>query len=55
LDLKIDGISNVIEKGFQARIAVAFGGLFGAFGEPGQKRQNLIRDYRLQFPVTKFV
>jgi len=32
LDLKIDGISNVIEKGFEAGIAVALGGLIIAFG-----------------------
>jgi hypothetical protein len=37
LELKIDGISDVIEKGFEAGIAVSFSGLFGPLGEPGQK------------------
>jgi len=55
LDFKIDGIANVIEKGFEARIAVVFGGLFGTFGEPGQKRQDLIRSDGLQVLVAKFV
>jgi hypothetical protein len=37
LKLKIDGISDIIEKGLEAGIAIAFSGLFGSFGEPGQK------------------
>jgi hypothetical protein len=37
LDLKIDGVANVIEKCFETGIAVAFGGLFGSFSETGQK------------------
>ena len=37
LDLKINSVTDVVEKGFKARIAVSFGGLFGSFGEPGQK------------------
>jgi hypothetical protein len=37
LELKIYGISDVIEKGLEAGAAVSFGGLFGSFGEPGQK------------------
>jgi hypothetical protein len=37
LDLKIDGVADVIEKGFETGVAVAFGGLFGSLGESGQK------------------
>jgi hypothetical protein len=37
LEIKIDGISDVIEKGFEAGIAIAFSGLLGPLGEPGQK------------------
>jgi hypothetical protein len=37
LDLKIDGVADVIEKGFETGVAVALGGLFGSFGESGQK------------------
>jgi hypothetical protein len=54
LDLKIDGVANVIEKGFETGIAVALGSLFGAFGESGQKRKDLIWGDGFQFPVTKF-
>ncbi len=32
LDLKIDSISDVIEKGFETGVAVAFGGFFGSLG-----------------------
>ena len=35
VDFVIDGISDVIEKGFEAGVAVAFGGLFGSFSESG--------------------
>jgi hypothetical protein len=55
LDLKVDGISDVIEEGLEARIAVSFGGLFGSFGESGQKGQNFIRGDGFQFPVTEFI
>jgi len=55
LDFKIDGISDVIEKGFEARVTIAFSGLFVSFSEPGQKRQNLIRGDGFQFSFTKFV
>jgi hypothetical protein len=37
LNLKVDGVANVIEKGFEAGVTVALGGLIVAFGEPGQK------------------
>jgi hypothetical protein len=37
LDLKINSVADVIEKCFEAGVTVAFGGLFGAFGESGQK------------------
>jgi hypothetical protein len=33
----MDGISDVIEKGFEAGVAIAFSGLFGSFGASGQK------------------
>jgi len=55
LDLKINGISDVIEKGFEARVTIAFSGLLGSFSEPGQKGQDFIRGDGFQFPVTKFV
>ncbi len=45
VNLIVDGISDVIEKGFEAGIAIAFGGLFGSFGELGEKGKNLIRGY----------
>jgi hypothetical protein len=35
LDLKVDGIANVIEKCFKAGVAIALGGLIVAFCEPG--------------------
>jgi hypothetical protein len=35
VQLEINGIFNVIEKSFEAGVTVAFGGLFGTFGEPG--------------------
>jgi len=54
LDLKINSVADVIEKGFETGIAVSFGGLFGSFGEPGQKGKNLIRGDGFQSPVTKF-
>jgi hypothetical protein len=38
MDLVINGISDVIEKGFEVGIAISFCGLFSSFGEPGQKR-----------------
>jgi hypothetical protein len=50
LDLKIDGVANVIEKGLEAGIAVAFGGLFGAFCKLGQKGQDLIGDDGFNLP-----
>jgi hypothetical protein len=53
-DLKIDSVSNVIEKGLETGIAVSFGGLFVSFSEAGQKGQNFIRSDGFQFPVTKF-
>jgi hypothetical protein len=37
LDLKIDGVADVIEKGFETGVAVSFGGLFGSLGESCQK------------------
>jgi hypothetical protein len=35
VQLEINGIFDVIEKGFEAGVTVALGGLLGAFGEPG--------------------
>jgi hypothetical protein len=37
VDLEINEVSDIIETGFEAGVTVAFGGLFGSFGEPGQK------------------
>jgi len=37
LDLKIDGVADVIEKCFEAGVAVTLGGLIIALGESGQK------------------
>jgi len=55
LDLKIDGVADVIEKGFETGVAVAFGGLSVSFSEPGQKGQDFIWGDGFQFSVTKFV
>jgi hypothetical protein len=55
LDLKINGVTNVIEKGFEAGVTIALGGLIVAFGEPGQKGKNLIRGDGFQISFTKFV
>jgi hypothetical protein len=55
LDLKIDGVANVIEKGFEAGVTIAFCGLFVSFSKAGQKRKNFIWGDRFQFPVTKFI
>ena len=53
-DLKINGVSNIVEKGFEAGIAISFGCSFGSFGEPGQKGKNLIRGDGFQISFTKF-
>jgi hypothetical protein len=37
LEVRIDGIFEVIEKGFEAGITVSFGGLFGSISELGEK------------------
>lgn len=55
LDLKIDGVADVIEKCFETGVAVSFGGLFVSFGESGQKGQDFIRGDGFQFSVTKLV
>jgi hypothetical protein len=55
LDLKIDCVLNVIEKGFETGVTVAFGGLFGSFGESGQKGEDFIRGDGFQFSATKFI
>jgi hypothetical protein len=44
LEVRINGIFDVIEKGFEAGISVSFGGLFGSVSELGQKRKNLVWD-----------
>jgi len=54
LDLKIDCVEDIIEKGLETGIAVSFGGLFCTFCESGQKRQDLIRGDGLQVSITKF-
>jgi hypothetical protein len=55
LDLKINSVADVIEKGLETGIAVSFGGLIVAFGEPGQKGKNLIWGDGFQFSLSKFV
>jgi hypothetical protein len=55
LDLKIDGVADLIEKCFEARVAVALGSLIVAFGESGQKGKNLIRCDGFQLSFAKFV
>jgi hypothetical protein len=55
LGLEINSVADVVEKGFKARIAISFGGLFGALGYAGQKGQDFIWGDRFQFPVTKFL
>jgi hypothetical protein len=40
-DLKVASVADVIEKGFEARVTIALGGLIVAFGESGQKGKNL--------------
>ena len=54
-NLKVDCVANVIEKCFEAGVSIALGGLIIAFGEPGQKRKNLIRGDGFQISFTKFV
>jgi hypothetical protein len=55
LDLKINSVADVIEKGLETGIAVSFGGLFGSFSKAGQKRKNFIRNDGFQFSATKFL
>jgi len=55
LDLKIDAVADVIEKGFETGVAVAFCGLLVSFSEPGQKGQDFIWCDGYQFSVAKFV
>jgi hypothetical protein len=55
LDLVIDGVANIIKKGFKAGITVAFGGLFGSLCELGQEGQDLIRSDTFEFIVTEFI
>jgi len=42
LQVGINRVFDVIEKGFEAGITVAFGGLFGSVSELGQKGKDLI-------------
>ncbi len=55
MNVKIDGVADVIEKGFDAGITVALGGLLGALGELDQKGQNLIRSDGFYFQTTKLI
>ena len=55
MEVGIDRVFDVIEKGFEAGVAVPFSGLIVAFGEPGQKGKNLIRGDGFQISITKFV
>ena len=49
LDLKIESISNVIEKSFETGVAIAFGGFFGCLGKPGW-----VPGVRLHFAHPRF-
>jgi hypothetical protein len=53
--LEVDCIADVIKKGLETGIAVAFRGLLGALGKPGQKCQDFILGEGINLPVTKFV
>jgi hypothetical protein len=55
IDLKVYSVAEVIEKCFEAGVAVALGGLSVAFGKTGQKGQNLIRCDGFQISFTKFI
>jgi len=55
LNLKIDSVADLIEKGFEAGVTVSLGGLIVAFGESCQKGEDFIRGDGFQFSVTKFV
>jgi hypothetical protein len=55
LDLKIDGVANVIKKGFEAGVAIALGGLIVALSEPSQKEKNLIRGDGFYISIAKFI
>jgi hypothetical protein len=55
LNLKINSVADVIEKGFEAGVTITLGGLIVAFGEPRQKRQDLIRGDGFQISFTKFI
>jgi hypothetical protein len=55
LDIKVDCVADVIEKGFETGVAVSFGGLFGSLGDSCQKGQDFIRGDGFQFSITKFV
>ena len=55
MDLVIDGVANIIKKGFKAGITVAFGGLFGSLCELGEEGQDLIRGDAFEFIFTEFI
>ena len=55
LNFKINSVTNVIEKGFEAGVTIALGGLIVAFGESGQKGKNLIWGDGYQLSFTKFI
>ncbi len=54
LEVRISGIFDVIEKGFEAGITVSFGGLFGSVSELGQKRKNLVWGEGIHLSISKF-
>jgi hypothetical protein len=54
LGVGIGRILDEIEKGFEAGITIAFGGLFGSVSEFGQKGKDLIWGEGIHLSITKF-
>ena len=54
MEVRISGIFDEIEKGFDAGITVSFGGLFGSVSELGQKQKNLVWGEGIHLSITKF-
>jgi hypothetical protein len=54
LEVGIDRVFEVIEKGFEAGIPIAFCGWFVSIGDFSQKGKNFIRGDGIHFPVNEF-
>jgi len=55
LDSIVEGVSDEIEKGFQAGIAGSLCGLFCPFGDLVEEREDLIRSQGSYVPVTVLI